>query len=118
MPRKSEPPKPSATSNEGQLSNMTVVETVKSAVGLSDAPAREFPLVQCVAVALFAESHEVRSNWEAMFANGYCGIAATRAEMSEAKLPMAYRDSCANLLIPLNRCRYEEYYLPWKCEVC
>lgn len=38
--------------------------------------------------------------------------------MSEARLPIAYRDSCANLLIPLNRCRYEEYYLPWKCEVC
>lgn len=37
--------------------------------------------------------------------------------MSEAKLPLAYRDSCANLLIPLNRCRYETYYLPWKCEV-
>ncbi|ELR06447.1 hypothetical protein GMDG_07972 [Pseudogymnoascus destructans 20631-21] len=81
MPRKSELPKPSATSNEGQLSNMTVVETVKSAVGLSDA-----------------------------------STPATRAQMSEAKLPMAYRDSCANLLIPLNRCRYEEYYLPWKCE--
>jgi hypothetical protein len=43
--------------------------------------------------------------------------AATREEMSAAKLPLAYRDSCANLLIPLNRCRYEEYYLPWKCEV-
>jgi hypothetical protein len=37
--------------------------------------------------------------------------------MSEARLPLAYRDSCAGLLIPLNRCRYEEYYLPWKCEV-
>jgi NADH dehydrogenase (ubiquinone) 1 beta subcomplex subunit 7 len=43
--------------------------------------------------------------------------AATREAMSEARLPLAYRDSCANLLIPLNRCRYEEYYLPWKCEV-
>ncbi|KAN0113346.1 NADH-ubiquinone oxidoreductase-like protein B18 subunit [Hyaloscypha variabilis] len=41
---------------------------------------------------------------------------ATREAMSEARLPLAYRDSCANLLIPLNRCRYEEYYLPWKCE--
>ncbi|KAI9784569.1 MAG: hypothetical protein M1839_001791 [Geoglossum umbratile] len=41
---------------------------------------------------------------------------ATREEMSEARLPLAYRDSCANLLIPLNRCRHEEYYLPWKCE--
>ncbi|KAI1294359.1 NADH-ubiquinone oxidoreductase B18 subunit-domain-containing protein [Xylaria venustula] len=41
---------------------------------------------------------------------------ATREEMREAKLPLAYRDSCANLLIPLNRCRADTYYLPWKCE--
>ncbi len=72
MPRKSELPKPSATSNEGQLSNMTVVETVKLAVGLSDEPARESPLVQLVAVALFVESHGVFSDWEAMFTNDYC----------------------------------------------
>ncbi|EOD52294.1 putative NADH-ubiquinone oxidoreductase b18 protein [Neofusicoccum parvum] len=44
------------------------------------------------------------------------GSGASREEMSAAKLPLAYRDSCAHLLIPLNRCRYEEYYLPWKCE--
>ena len=37
--------------------------------------------------------------------------------MSEARLPLAYRDNCAHLLIPLNRCRFEEYYLPWKCQV-
>ncbi len=42
---------------------------------------------------------------------------ATREEMREAKLPLAYRDSCANLLIPLNRCRVDNYYLPWKCNV-
>ncbi|KAI1178545.1 NADH-ubiquinone oxidoreductase B18 subunit-domain-containing protein [Nemania sp. FL0916] len=41
---------------------------------------------------------------------------ATREEMSDAKLPLAYRDGCANLLIPLNRCRVDTYYLPWKCE--
>ncbi|KAH8785406.1 NADH-ubiquinone oxidoreductase B18 subunit-domain-containing protein [Diaporthe sp. PMI_573] len=41
---------------------------------------------------------------------------ATREEMRDAKLPLAYRDSCANLLIPLNRCRFETFYLPWKCE--
>ncbi|KAF2220439.1 putative NADH-ubiquinone oxidoreductase B18 subunit [Elsinoe ampelina] len=41
---------------------------------------------------------------------------ASNEEMSTAKLPLAYRDSCAHLLIPLNRCRYEQYYLPWKCE--
>ncbi|KAI7247642.1 hypothetical protein KC352_g13699, partial [Hortaea werneckii] len=38
---------------------------------------------------------------------------ATRAEMSAAKLPLAYRDQCAHLLIPLNKCRYDNYYLPW-----
>ena len=42
---------------------------------------------------------------------------ATREEMSAAKLPLAYRDGCAHLLIPLNRCRVDEYYIPWKCEV-
>lgn len=44
-------------------------------------------------------------------------IAATRQEMSDAKLPLAYRDSCAHLLIPLNKCRPANWYLPWKCEV-
>ncbi|KAG0153550.1 hypothetical protein PDIDSM_2204 [Penicillium digitatum] len=61
------------------IDKMTVIETVKSAVGLSE-------------------------------------TSATRQEMSEARLPMQYRDSCAHLLIPLNRCRQAEYYLPWKCE--
>ncbi|KAI9669496.1 MAG: hypothetical protein M1829_005085 [Trizodia sp. TS-e1964] len=41
---------------------------------------------------------------------------ATRSEMAAARLPLAYRDSCAGLLIPLNRCRFESYHLPWKCE--
>ncbi|KIW00189.1 uncharacterized protein PV09_08229 [Verruconis gallopava] len=41
---------------------------------------------------------------------------ATKQQMSDARLPLAYRDSCAHLLIPLNRCRFETYYLPWKCE--
>jgi len=48
--------------------------------------------------------------------NAASGSPATREEMSAASLPIQYRDSCANLLIPLNRCRVEEYYLPWKCE--
>ena len=42
---------------------------------------------------------------------------ATRAEMSAAKVPLPYRDTCAHLLIPLNKCRYQNYYLPWRCEV-
>jgi hypothetical protein len=56
MPRKIELPIPSAIPNEGQLSNMTVVETVKSDVGLSDGPPRKSSSVQCLAVALSKES--------------------------------------------------------------
>ena len=41
---------------------------------------------------------------------------ATQKEMAEAKLPLGYRDYCAHLLIPLNKCRSETWYLPWKCE--
>ncbi|KEY72180.1 hypothetical protein S40285_03536 [Stachybotrys chlorohalonatus IBT 40285] len=41
---------------------------------------------------------------------------ATREEMREARLPLAYRDSCAHLLIPLNRCRKDTWYAPWKCQ--
>lgn len=42
---------------------------------------------------------------------------ATREEMRDARLPIAYRDSCAHLLIPLNKCRRETWYAPWKCTV-
>lgn len=37
--------------------------------------------------------------------------------MRDARLPLAYRDSCAHLLIPLNQCRRETWYAPWKCTV-
>ncbi|KAK9458273.1 NADH-ubiquinone oxidoreductase B18 subunit-domain-containing protein [Dipodascopsis uninucleata] len=40
---------------------------------------------------------------------------ATAEEMKEAKIPLGYRDRCAGLLIPLNKCRQETMYLPWKC---
>ena len=36
--------------------------------------------------------------------------------MAKARLPIEYRDYCANLLIKLNKCRGETFYLPWKCE--
>lgn len=42
---------------------------------------------------------------------------ATREEMRDARLPLAYRDSCGHLLIPLNKCRRETFYAPWKCGV-
>eukprot|EP00620_Florenciella_sp_RCC1587_P008637 CAMPEP_0182599772 /NCGR_PEP_ID=MMETSP1324-20130603/90650_1 /TAXON_ID=236786 /ORGANISM="Florenciella sp., Strain RCC1587" /LENGTH=118 /DNA_ID=CAMNT_0024817675 /DNA_START=435 /DNA_END=792 /DNA_ORIENTATION=- len=40
---------------------------------------------------------------------------ASQAAMYDAKLDVAYRDQCAALLIPLNKCRYETMYAPWEC---
>ena len=37
-------------------------------------------------------------------------------EMARAKIDIGYRDFCAHLLIPLNACRRENFYLPWRCE--
>ncbi|BAM79031.1 NADH dehydrogenase I beta subcomplex 7 [Cyanidioschyzon merolae strain 10D] len=31
------------------------------------------------------------------------------------KVPLEWRDGCAHLLVPLNRCRREHFYLPWHC---
>ncbi|KAF9291889.1 hypothetical protein BGZ68_001443 [Mortierella alpina] len=42
-------------------------------------------------------------------------MTATQKEMQDARLPLGYRDFCAHLLIPLNKCRSETYYLPFKC---
>ena len=40
---------------------------------------------------------------------------ATRTEMADANLAVAYRDACAHLLIPLNKCRRKTFYMPWEC---
>ncbi|RLN10745.1 hypothetical protein BBJ28_00008896 [Nothophytophthora sp. Chile5] len=40
----------------------------------------------------------------------------SRQEMVEAKVPLHYRDTCAGALIPLNECRRETLFLPWKCQ--
>ena len=39
----------------------------------------------------------------------------THEEMRAAKLPIAFRDYCAHLLIPLNKCRQDTMYMPFKC---
>jgi NADH dehydrogenase (ubiquinone) 1 beta subcomplex subunit 7 len=36
--------------------------------------------------------------------------------MMKAKVPIAYRDYCAHLLIRLNKCRNKHFYMPWACE--
>merc|ERR1712000_741017 len=39
----------------------------------------------------------------------------SQEEMEAARIPLEYRDYCAHLLVPLNKCRVETFYLPWKC---
>ncbi|KAK5745759.1 hypothetical protein LTR17_001261 [Elasticomyces elasticus] len=63
-----------------------------------------------------AVSHAVEGVTSSGHAAPSAPAQATREEMSAARVPLPYRDSCANLLIPLNKCRYENYYLPWLCQ--
>ncbi|KAF8131028.1 NADH-ubiquinone oxidoreductase B18 subunit-domain-containing protein [Boletus edulis] len=41
---------------------------------------------------------------------------ASQEELKLAKVPVAWRDQCSALLIPLNVCRRKNFYLPWECE--
>lgn len=41
---------------------------------------------------------------------------ATKDEMDAAQIPYAFRDYCVHLLIPLNECRRQGLYMPWKCK--
>jgi NADH-ubiquinone oxidoreductase B18 subunit (NDUFB7) len=35
--------------------------------------------------------------------------------IKKARVPLAMRDKCAHLLMPLNKCRREAFFAPWKC---
>ena len=41
---------------------------------------------------------------------------ALQEELRKAKVFVGHRDFCAHLLIPLNKCRRKNLYLPWRCE--
>ena len=43
-------------------------------------------------------------------------VKASRKEIVDARIPPNFRDNCVDLLLPLNQCRFENFYLPWKCE--
>uniref|UniRef100_A0A1J3JUN4 NADH dehydrogenase [ubiquinone] 1 beta subcomplex subunit 7 n=1 Tax=Noccaea caerulescens TaxID=107243 RepID=A0A1J3JUN4_NOCCA len=40
----------------------------------------------------------------------------SRAELFEQRIPLPFRDYCAHLLIPLNKCRHEHLHMKWACE--
>lgn len=102
---------------------MTITDTIKHAVGLGDEhgkfcqynPPPPYTQPQNTSKPPRRPSAD---NHLTLTTDGPPETAPTSREaMSTARLPIPYRDSCAHLLIPLNRCRFEEYYLPWKCEV-
>jgi len=39
----------------------------------------------------------------------------TAEEMEAAQLPLEWRDHCAHILIPLNKCRRKTAWMPWEC---
>ena len=36
--------------------------------------------------------------------------------LERENIPLEGRDYCAHILVPLQRCRHESFYLPWKCK--
>jgi len=39
----------------------------------------------------------------------------THEEIKAAKVPLNFRDYCAHILIPLNKCRVSHWYSPFQC---
>mmetsp|Transcript_3422 Transcript_3422/g.6330 ORF Transcript_3422/g.6330 Transcript_3422/m.6330 type:complete len:92 (-) Transcript_3422:54-329(-) len=35
--------------------------------------------------------------------------------LEKARTPLAFRDSCAHILLKLNKCRRNTYYMPYEC---
>eukprot|EP00293_Proteomonas_sulcata_P020077 CAMPEP_0184313674 /NCGR_PEP_ID=MMETSP1049-20130417/66229_1 /TAXON_ID=77928 /ORGANISM="Proteomonas sulcata, Strain CCMP704" /LENGTH=75 /DNA_ID=CAMNT_0026631101 /DNA_START=33 /DNA_END=260 /DNA_ORIENTATION=+ len=42
-------------------------------------------------------------------------VAPNKDACRENKIDIAYRDYCSHKLIPLNKCRIQNFFLPWKC---
>ncbi|RKP34537.1 NADH-ubiquinone oxidoreductase B18 subunit-domain-containing protein [Dimargaris cristalligena] len=40
----------------------------------------------------------------------------TQRQLAEYRIPLEVRDYCAHLLVPLNRCRYDNFFLAWTCK--
>ncbi|OBZ66621.1 NADH dehydrogenase [ubiquinone] 1 beta subcomplex subunit 7 [Grifola frondosa] len=41
---------------------------------------------------------------------------SSQTEQKAVQMPLTWRDSCSALLIPLNVCRRDKFYLPWECD--
>ncbi|KAG5727525.1 hypothetical protein E4T56_gene12225 [Termitomyces sp. T112] len=41
---------------------------------------------------------------------------ASQADLKAHQVPLGWRDSCSALLLPLNVCRKQNFYMPWECD--
>ncbi len=41
---------------------------------------------------------------------------ALQEDLMKNRVSLEWRDFCSGLLIPLNKCRRDSLFLPWKCE--
>ncbi|RDB29881.1 NADH dehydrogenase [ubiquinone] 1 beta subcomplex subunit 7 [Hypsizygus marmoreus] len=41
---------------------------------------------------------------------------ASQTELKQHRVPLGWRDSCSALLLPLNVCRKQTYYVTWECD--
>jgi len=47
---------------------------------------------------------------------GNAEMKISREELKRHEIPVALRDYCAHLVVPLLECRKRSYWLPWYCE--
>jgi len=71
-------------------------------------PVKNKPLAELVAMREAFEGNEGGL--------GAPEMKVTREEMKAARIPLQWRDYCAHLLIPLNECRKQTWYSPFKCQ--
>jgi len=69
-------------------------------------PIKEKPMAQ---LAELREINESRSDLDPP------EMKVTREQMRDARVPLHFRDYCAHILIPLNDCRHQTWFSPFKC---
>ena len=43
-------------------------------------------------------------------------LCSLQEDLQKNRIALEWRDFCSGLLIPLNKCRQENYYMPWTCK--
>lgn len=85
--------------------------------GSNVTPINKEAMAELIAMREQAAAHSA-ANAPVLTAEGYPAppeMKVTRQQMKDARLPLNFRDYCAHILIPLNECRRETWFSPYKC---